>query len=70
LRLVAWGGTLELLTDGLDRRSARSRDGGGAAKVRIDSSKDFAVVGLYGTLAQSRKLFGRAYLDVLDDDAA
>jgi hypothetical protein len=54
LGLVAGGGALELLADGLDRRSAGVGDGGGSTKVGVDTGEQLAV--------------GR--LDVLDDDAA
>lgn len=54
LGLVARGGALELLADGLDRGGAGSRDGGRVAKVGVDARQDLAVVGL----------------DVLDDDVA
>jgi hypothetical protein len=54
LGLVAGGGALELLADGLDRRSAGVGDGGGSAKVGVDTGEQLAVV----------------RLDVLDDDAA
>jgi hypothetical protein len=54
LGLVAGGGALELLADGLDRRSAGVGDGGSSTKVGVDTGEQLAV--------------GR--LDVLDDDAA
>lgn len=54
LGLVAGGGALELLADGLDRGGAGARDGGRVAKVGVDARQDLAVVGL----------------DVLDDDVA
>lgn len=46
LGLVAGCGSLELLTDSLDGRSAGGRDGSGTAKVRVDTSEDLSVVGL------------------------
>jgi hypothetical protein len=47
LGLVAGGGTLELLANGLDGRSAGVGDGGSAAEVGVDTGKELAVVGLW-----------------------
>jgi hypothetical protein len=52
--LVARGGTLELLADGLDGGSAGVGDGGAVTEVGVDASKHLSVVGL----------------DVLDDNGA
>lgn len=48
------GGSLELLTYGLDGRGTGRRDGSGAAEVGVDACKQLPVVGL----------------DVLDDNAS
>jgi len=54
LGLVARGGALELLADGLDRASAGVADSCGTAEVGVDTGQDLSGVGL----------------DVLDDDGA
>jgi hypothetical protein len=54
LGLVAGGGALELLADGLDAASTGAGDSGGSTEVGVDAGKDLSVVGL----------------DVLNHDAA
>ena len=46
LGLVAGGGALELLADGLDGRSASGGDSGSAAEVGVDTGEELARVGL------------------------
>lgn len=43
---MAGGGTLELLADRLDGRSAGGGDGGSAAEVGVDTGEELARVGL------------------------
>jgi len=51
---MSWGGSLELLADGLYGRGAGGSDGGSTAEVGVDAGEHLAVVGL----------------DVLDNNAA